>query len=69
LRRTPKDVTGRFQNPKPAAKRSPTVWLIPYNLIDEQTVKRAAIDDPDLKPLWNSLGGTSWKRVDQTPEE
>lgn len=26
--------------------------------IDEKTVKRIALDDPDLKPLWDSLGGT-----------
>lgn len=31
--------------------------------IDEQTVKPAAIDDPDLKPLRDSMGGTSWKRT------
>jgi hypothetical protein len=29
--------------------------------IGEQTVKRAAIDDPELKPLWDSMGGTTWK--------
>jgi hypothetical protein len=32
--------------------------------IDEQTMKRAAIDDPDLKPLWESMGGTLWKRAE-----
>jgi len=32
--------------------------------IDENTVKRAAIDDPDLQPLWDSMGGTSWKRTE-----
>jgi hypothetical protein len=31
--------------------------------IDEPTVKRAAIDDPDLKPLWDSMSGTIWKRT------
>jgi hypothetical protein len=30
---------------------------------DEGTVKRAAIDDPDLEPLWDSMGATRWKRV------
>lgn len=30
--------------------------------IDEHTVKRAAIDDPDLKPLWDSMSGTLWER-------
>jgi hypothetical protein len=32
--------------------------------IDEQTVRRAAIDDPDLKPLWDNMGGTLWKRTE-----
>ena len=26
--------------------------------IDEQSVKRAGIDDPDLKPLWDSISGS-----------
>jgi hypothetical protein len=29
--------------------------------IDDHSVKRAAIDDPDLKPLWDSMDGTHWK--------
>ena len=29
--------------------------------IDEHTVKRAGIDDPDLKPLWDSMSGTLGK--------
>jgi hypothetical protein len=29
----------------------------------EQTVKREAIGDPDLKPLWDSMGGAVWKRI------
>jgi len=37
-------------------------WFKEAMAIDEQTVKRAAIDDPDLKPLWDSLSGTMWKR-------
>jgi hypothetical protein len=32
--------------------------------IDEQTVKRAAVDDLGLKPLWGSMSGTFWKRMD-----
>jgi hypothetical protein len=32
--------------------------------IDAQTVRRAAIDDPDLKPLWDSVGGKLWKRTE-----
>jgi hypothetical protein len=31
--------------------------------IEEQTVKRVAIDDPDLKPLWDSMSTTIWKRT------
>ncbi|MGO8837547.1 MAG: TPR end-of-group domain-containing protein [Limisphaerales bacterium] len=38
-------------------------WFKQAMAIDEQTVKRAAIDDPDLKPLWDSMGGTLWKRT------
>ena len=38
-------------------------WLKKAMAIDEQTVKRAAIDDPDLKPLWDSMSGTLWKRA------
>ncbi len=30
--------------------------------IDERTVKREAIDDPDLQPLWDSMSGTLWKK-------
>jgi tetratricopeptide (TPR) repeat protein len=37
-------------------------WFEKAMAIDEQTVKRLAIDDPDLKPLWDTLGGTVWKR-------
>jgi hypothetical protein len=29
--------------------------------IDEHTVKRAAIDDPDLKLLRDRMGGTLWR--------
>jgi tetratricopeptide (TPR) repeat protein len=39
-------------------------WLKKAMAIDEQTVKRAAIDDPDLKPLWDSMSGTLWKRTE-----
>lgn len=37
-------------------------WFKKAMAIDEHTVKRAAIDDPDLKPLWDSMSGTTWKR-------
>jgi len=26
--------------------------------------KRAAIDDPDLQPLWDRMSGTLWKRAE-----
>ena len=31
---------------------------------DEHTMKRVSIDDPDLKPLWDSMSGRLWKRID-----
>jgi tetratricopeptide (TPR) repeat protein len=37
-------------------------WLKKAMAVDEHTVKQAAIDDPDLKPLWDSMSGTMWKR-------
>lgn len=37
-------------------------WFKKAMASDEHTVKRAAIDDPDLKPLWESMGGTLWRR-------
>ncbi len=38
-------------------------WLKRARQIDEQTVKRVAIDDPDLLLLWDNMGGTLWKRA------
>jgi tetratricopeptide (TPR) repeat protein len=38
------------------------MWFKKAMAIDEQMVKRTAIDDPDLKPLWDSMSGTLWKR-------
>lgn len=37
-------------------------WFRKAMAIDEKTVQQAAIDDPDLKPLWDSMSGTLWKR-------
>ncbi len=37
-------------------------WLKRAILIDERTVQKAAIDDPDLKPLWDNMSTTIWKR-------
>ena len=39
-------------------------WFKKAMAIEEQTVKRMAIDDPDLKPLWDSMSGTLWKRTE-----
>lgn len=39
-------------------------WFKKAMAIDEHTVKRAALDDPDLKPLWDSMGGTLWKLME-----
>ena len=39
-------------------------WVKRAMAIDAGTVRRAAIDDPDLKPLWDSMGGTVWKRTE-----
>lgn len=37
-------------------------WFQKAMAIDEHTVKRKAIDDDDLKPLWDSLNGTMWRK-------
>jgi tetratricopeptide (TPR) repeat protein len=37
-------------------------WFKKAMAMDEDSVKRAALDDPDLKPLWDSMGGMIWKR-------
>ena len=36
-------------------------WFKQAMAIDEQAVKQAAMDDPDLKPLWDSMSATVWK--------
>lgn len=41
-------------------------WFKKAMAVDEHTVKTAAIDDPDLKPLWDSMSGTYWRRTDST---
>ncbi len=35
-------------------------WLKKAVRIDNAAIKKMALDDPDLKPLWASLGGTLW---------
>jgi tetratricopeptide (TPR) repeat protein len=37
-------------------------WLKKAMAINEKEVKPLAIDDPDLKPLWDSMSGTLWKK-------
>ncbi len=37
-------------------------WLKAAMSSDESRTKRMAIDDPDLKPLWDSMSGTLWIR-------
>jgi tetratricopeptide (TPR) repeat protein len=37
-------------------------WFKKAMAIDEQSVKESALDDPDLKPLWDSMSGILWKR-------
>ena len=37
-------------------------WFQAALAIDEETVKLAAKEDPDLKPLRDTLGGLFWKR-------
>ena len=38
------------------------IWFKKAMAIDEHTVKVEAVDDPDLKPLWDSMSGTLWKK-------
>ena len=37
-------------------------WLKQAFAVGNKTVKLTALDDEDLKPLWDSMGGTMWKR-------
>ena len=39
-------------------------WLQKAMALDERTVTRAVVEDPDLKPLWDSLGGTPGKQAE-----
>jgi tetratricopeptide (TPR) repeat protein len=39
-------------------------WFKRAMSIDENTVRRTAIDDPDMKPLWDSMIGMVWKRTE-----
>ena len=53
-------VSGRFPTTSPAIAPKSDFddakhWFKKAILIDDKTVQRAAIDDPDLKPLWGSM--------------
>lgn len=37
-------------------------WFKKAMEVDEPSVKESALDDPDLKPFWDSMSGTLWKR-------
>lgn len=37
-------------------------WFKKAMRVDKKTVQKLAVDDLDLKPLWNSMSGTFWKR-------
>lgn len=37
-------------------------WFKKAVVIDDKAVQKAGIDDPDLKPLWDSMSTTVWKR-------
>jgi len=38
-------------------------WFKRAMAIDEKAVRKKAIDDPDMQPLWKSLSGTVWKKI------
>jgi hypothetical protein len=42
--------------------REAETWLEKAIAIDKKTVQKLAVDDPDLKPFWDSMGGTIWKK-------
>lgn len=37
-------------------------WFKKAMAIEKKAVQSLAIDEPDLKPLWDSMSGTVWKR-------
>ena len=47
------------------AKRAGKVKVVVYGSSqlggDKEMVQKAAMDDPDLMPLWDSMSGTLWK--------
>lgn len=39
-------------------------WFKKAMHVDDKATQKAGIDDPDLKPLWDSMSTTVWKRLD-----
>jgi tetratricopeptide (TPR) repeat protein len=39
-------------------------WFKKAIVVDDKIVQKAGIDDPDLKPLWDSMSTTIWKKHD-----
>jgi tetratricopeptide (TPR) repeat protein len=39
-------------------------WFKKAMAIEETAAGESALDDPDLRPLWDSMSGTFWKRSD-----
>jgi len=37
-------------------------WFQKAMALDDKTVQKLAVDDPDLNPLWDSMSGTIWKK-------
>lgn len=38
-------------------------WFKKAMLVDDKSVQRAGIDDPDLQPLWDSMSTTIWRKA------
>jgi tetratricopeptide (TPR) repeat protein len=43
-------------------------WLQKAMALDEAGVKKVASEDPDLKPLWDKMGGIIWENFVDIPE-
>jgi hypothetical protein len=39
-------------------------WFKTAVSIDDKAVPKAGIDDPDLKPLWDSMSTTVWRQTE-----
>ena len=38
-------------------------WLKKAIALDKKTVQKMAVNDPDLKPLWDSMSGTMFRQI------